>query len=84
LQRLRDDLPLVKEYLLNSVIEPVNPDVVSELRNYVEEAFYRFMMTLEIIPHDGNNRRLLDLGANPYFLTLLLKRTRNYELTLAN
>jgi len=52
---------------------------------YLNGAFRRFMLTLQMVPQAANGRsRLLELGANPYFLTLLLKRFRHYELTLAN
>ena len=52
---------------------------------YLNGAFRRFILTLQMVPQAPNGEsRLLELGANPYFLTLLLKRFRNYDLTLAN
>ena len=52
---------------------------------YLRHAFRRFMLTLAMIPPAPSpDSRLLELGANPYFLTLLLRRFRGYRLTLAN
>jgi SAM-dependent methyltransferase len=60
----------------------VNPEVAGELRGYLEDCFRRLLTTLEFVPESGG--RVLELGANPYFFTLLLKRFRNYDLELAN
>ena len=52
---------------------------------YLRHAFRRFMLTLTMIPPAPSpESRLLELGANPYFLTLLIRRFRGYRLTLAN
>ena len=59
-----------------------HPAAAAERQGYVQNAFYRLLMTVELVP-DGRGR-VLELGANPYFLTLLLKRARAYELSLAN
>jgi SAM-dependent methyltransferase len=42
----------------------------------------RFLYTLQLVPHGRG--KLLEVGAHPYFTTLLLKRFRSYELTLTN
>lgn len=55
---------------------------------YLHDSFERLLTTLELVPPQragGVPARLLELGANPYFTTLLLKRFRpGYELHLAN
>jgi SAM-dependent methyltransferase len=52
---------------------------------YLTLSLRRILITLEAIPPAPEaGGRLLELGANPYFLTLLLKRFSRYELTLAN
>ena len=57
----------------------------AEGRSYLNLAFRRFLITLSLIPPAaGSHRRLLELGANPYFLTLLIKKFTDYDLTLAN
>lgn len=69
----------LKDELMHSL---VNPEVAAELRGYVEDCFRRLLTTLDLVPAGGG--RVLELGANPYFFTLLLKRFRGYELELAN
>ncbi len=51
---------------------------------YLEHAFQRLVVTLKMLPTASSSSRLLELGANPYFLTLLLRRFRGYQMTLAN
>src|ERR1700682_383779 len=69
----------LKDELMHSL---VNPELAHELRGYVEDCFRRLLTTLELVP--PKEGRVLELGANPYFFTLLLKRSRRYELELAN
>lgn len=57
-------------------------DANNELKGYLASDFRRFLYTLYLVP-DGEGR-LLELGANPYFITRLLKWYRKYSLTLAN
>jgi SAM-dependent methyltransferase len=53
-----------------------------ELEGYLHEAFRRFLYTLQMVPPgDG---RLLEIGAGPYFTTLLLRRFTNYEMEFIN
>ena len=53
-----------------------------ELRGYLQEAFRRFLYTLQLVPNTAG--QLLEIGANPYFMTLLLRRFRRYELHMTN
>lgn len=53
-----------------------------ELAAYLERDFLRFVHTVALVPEQSG--RLLELGACPYFMTMLLKLTRQYELVLAN
>lgn len=53
-----------------------------ELPIYLEEAFGRFLYTLELVP-DGTGQ-LLEIGASPYFMTRLLRKFRRYDLSLVN
>ena len=53
-----------------------------EMVFYLQEAFDRFMYTMMLIPRGKG--KLLEIGANPYFMTLLLRRFTEYELTLIN
>jgi SAM-dependent methyltransferase len=72
-----DDL---KDYLSNSI---VTPEAKQELLGYLNEAFNRIVSTFESIP-DKNNGKLLEIGANPYFLTVLIKKYKKYDCSLVN
>lgn len=53
-----------------------------DLPIYLEEAFGRFLYTLELVPDETG--RLLEIGASPYFMTRLLRKFRRYDLSLVN
>lgn len=52
--------------------------------NYINDALQRFLVTLGLIPKGSKKIKLLELGANPYFMTLLMKKYRNCEIITAN
>jgi glycosyltransferase involved in cell wall biosynthesis/SAM-dependent methyltransferase len=73
------------EEKLKELISSVQVDdaPVEELKVYVDADFRRFVYTLSLVPeHTGQT--ILELGANPYFTTTLLKKFRNARLELAN
>jgi SAM-dependent methyltransferase len=54
-----------------------------ELRHYASGDCERFLHTLALVPDGGG--RLLEIGANPYFTTLLLRRFRpGYAIDTTN
>lgn len=69
----------MKDYLMNSI---VTPEAKEELISYLNEAFNRIIATLDLIPN--NNGKLLEVGANPYFLSVLLRKYRNYDCYFIN
>jgi len=71
----------MREYLLSFDLFPNSPQ---ERVPYLDDALRRLLLTVELVPHGGEGLRLLELGAGPYFLTLLLRRLRRYDLELAN
>jgi SAM-dependent methyltransferase len=71
----------LREYLLSFDLFPADP---GEGVRYLDDSLRRLLLTLALVPPDGAGLRLLELGAGPYFLTLLLRRFRHYELQLAN
>jgi SAM-dependent methyltransferase len=75
-----DILKMIRDYLSNSI---VTPEAKNDLIGYLDEAFNRIVSTLELIP-DKKNGNLLEIGANPYFLTLLIKKYKNYDCFLIN
>ena len=70
----------LKQFL--SSYRPEDGGGKDELRGYLNEAFQRFLYTLQLVP--DSTGRLLEIGANPYFMTLLLRRFRRYELHMTN
>ena len=67
--------------LLDSV--HVEDAPVDELKGYVEADFKRFVYTLSLVP-EKSGQKILELGANPYFTTTLLRKFRDADLCLAN
>lgn len=53
-----------------------------EMKNYCKADFRRFVYTLGLIPNTPGT--LLEIDANPYFTTMLIKKFRNYEMRLIN
>jgi SAM-dependent methyltransferase len=84
---LRPPLPLpagttekqLKDYLLSLELYAAPPE---EIKNYCESDFRRFVYTFSLM--HGLQGSCLELGANPYFLTLLLKEFSSLKLELAN
>lgn len=71
----------IKDYLLNFDLFKGKEQ---EGLNYINDALQRFLLTLELIPRKSQKGKLLELGANPYFMTVLIKKFRNYEIDTAN
>jgi len=71
----------LRDYLAAFIEVDQGDDCGRELAGYLGD-LRRFLYTLQLVP-DGNGR-LLEIGADPYFTTLLLERYRSYDLTLTN
>jgi SAM-dependent methyltransferase len=54
----------------------------AEMQAYCRSDFRRFVYTWGLARNEGG--RALELGANPYFTTMLLREFTTFELTLAN
>lgn len=54
-----------------------------EMQNYASSDFKRFLYTLELVLGYSTGS-CLEIGSNPYFTTMLLKRYTDLELTLTN
>jgi SAM-dependent methyltransferase len=76
---LSPDERKLKEELAHAI---VSPEVTNELRGYLEDCFRRLLATVDLVP--SGEGRVLELGANPYFFTMLMKKRHRYELQLAN
>jgi len=78
-----DDPKSLKDYL--GSFDLWKGDAVAEGRGYLNHSFPRFMTTLSLVPEPAAGARLLEFGANPYFMSLLLKKFRaGYEFHWAN
>ncbi len=75
------EISQIKDYLLNFDLFKGKEQ---EGINYVNDALQRFLIILELIPKNHQRVKLLELGANPYFMTLLIKKFRNCEIFTAN
>ncbi len=74
------DIESLKDYLLSFDVFKGNEQ---EGVNYLNDSFNRHLITLSLIPTEGK-LNILELGANPYFQTLLLKKFTPHDLFLAN
>lgn len=66
-------------YLKSVLVSDAPPQ---EMINYCTHDFRRFVYTYGLVK--GMSGRVLELGANPYFTTFLIKEFTSLELTLAN
>ncbi len=69
----------VAELLASVCLDGGSPD---DLRAYLDDSYWRFLHTLDLV--GSEQVRALELGANPYFTTVLLWEYRDLELELAN
>lgn len=54
-----------------------------ELQNYLKQDFKRFLYTLNLIPREANGK-VLEIGANPYFTSVLVKKFTKLEIFCTN
>jgi SAM-dependent methyltransferase len=82
-------LPLPKGFSkqrIHDILTAVSIDgsATGELYGYASSDCERFLHTLQLVP-DNASGKLIEIGANPYFTTLLLRRFRPaLELSLVN
>ena len=69
-EQLHDSTAALRDYLTSFVVDDAPPGLTE---SYVGDAFQRFLHTLEFIPLPAGPR-ILELGANPFFFHLLLRR----------
>lgn len=73
----------LREMLSSLVVEGGIGHPDEAMREYVGADFKRFVYTLGLVP-DEPGLEILELGADPYFTTTLLRKFRRANLTLAN
>ena len=70
------------DYLASFELPGINSE---ERNNYLNFSLDRFLKTLELFPKEIDDRsRVLELGANPYFMSLLLKKYYSCRMEFAN
>lgn len=86
---LQPPLPEIEKYpssvLLESMVSlSIDGSRSGELNGYATCDFNRFLRTLDLMPADASGKAL-EIGANPYFNTLLFREFRpGIEMTLTN
>ena len=78
--RYQPPLPLPAGYTRAQILDAllsvsIDGSAIGELRGYATADCERFIHTLALVPPEAEGR-LLEIGANPYFTTLLLRRFR--------
>jgi SAM-dependent methyltransferase len=89
---LRPPLPLPKGVTRDELFEWVRTvrvaDAPDSISQYCEQDFERFVHTLALVEHatasSPGRKTGLELGANPYFTTMLLREFTSVEWRLAN
>lgn len=56
----------------------------TEMQAYLREDFRRFLYTIALLPDAASSGPLLEIGANPYFTSLLLRRFTRHRLHFTN
>jgi SAM-dependent methyltransferase len=78
----KKDVQEIMEYLGSFDLPGFNP---VERKNYLDFSLDRFLKTLELFPDGINkNSRVLELGASPYFMSMLIEKNYKCKLDLAN
>jgi len=54
----------------------------AEIGNYLAQDFLRFVHTLNLVP--GGKGKLLEIGSNPYFTSVLIKKFTDHDLLCTN
>lgn len=78
----KQEVQKLMEYLGSFELKGFN---AAERMNYLNFSLDRFLKTLEIFPKGINaNSRVLELGASPYFMSMLIEKTFGCAPDLAN
>jgi SAM-dependent methyltransferase len=78
----KKDVRAIMEYLGSFELPGFSSD---ERQQYLNFSLDRFLKTLELFPGGiGANSRVLELGASPYFMSMLIQKYHGCRLDLAN
>lgn len=73
-----------RELLSGYTLEDADADSRRELQGYLEDAFFRFCYTFSVLPDIDRPYEVLEIGANPYFMTLLMLKYTGYQIECSN
>ena len=59
-------------------------DTSNELGAYLREDFKRFVHTLNLLPTNSAGKKLLEIGANPFFTSVLTRKFTQFRLFTSN
>jgi SAM-dependent methyltransferase len=79
-------VPSIKEIrqYLSGFVQEGGEKWREENETYFQAHAYRFRETLKALPRGNRGEKLLELGASPYFMTLLLEHYTDYTLFLTD
>lgn len=77
-------LPQFSDYLYDLVLEDANDLAQKELKNYLREDFKRFCYTFSLFPEVEQQKKVLEIGGNPYYLTALIRKYTEYDIVCTN
>lgn len=82
--QLTDDQKEKLEFLSQFALSDADERARKELKNYLREDFIRFYITFSMLPDREQELELFEIGANPYYLTTLLKEYTKYRVDCSN
>ena len=82
---MRDErMEEMRNVLAQYHLSDANEQTIKELQNYLNEDFVRFYTTFGMLPEKEKALKVFEIGANPYYLTVLMKLYTKYDITCAN
>jgi SAM-dependent methyltransferase len=54
------------------------------IKPYVDDALARFFHTIDLLLAENTSGKILEVGANPYLMTILIKKLTDFDITLTN
>lgn len=56
----------------------------SFIKPYVDDALARFFRTIDLLVDNGVCGKILEIGGNPYLMTILIRKLTDYDITITN
>lgn len=62
----------------------INESDNSFIKSYVDDALARFFNTIDILARQKKEGKLLEIGSNPYLMSILVSKIFDYKITMTN